>query len=299
MKLLLDTASLWYRAYYGMPDTLVSPQGMPVHLIRGVTDMVARLITKYDPSEIAVCLDSDWRPSWRVELLPEYKAHRVDAENEEVEESMSAQIPILLELFAAAGFPLLGISNYEADDVIATLADQSDVPVMVVTGDRDLFQLVNDERGIKIAYLAKGVSAHDVVDEAWIANKYAIPGRRYGLFALLRGDPSDGLPGVKGIGEKSAALLANAFSSVDEIVSAAHAGHSDLPAPIQKKILAGIDYLERAPKVVACALDVPLPEIDLRRPEEWDAEHMKKLQKEFGLGASVDRLLAAMARQHA
>lgn len=296
MKLLLDTASLWYRAYFGMPDTLVSPAGMPVHLIRGVTDMVARLITKYDPAEIAVCLDSDWRPSWRVELIPEYKAHRVDADDEEVEESMSAQIPILLELFAAAGFPLIGISNYEADDVIATLAHVSTRPVMVVTGDRDLFQLVDDQRNIKIAYLAKGVSAHDVVDEEWIANKYGIPGQSYGLFALLRGDPSDGLPGVKGIGEKSAALLANAFTTVDEIVAAAHTGHDDLPAPIQKKILAGLDYLERAPRVVACAIDVPIPDIDLKRPEEWDIAHMKTLQKEFGLGASVDRLLAALAR---
>lgn len=296
MKLLLDTASLWYRAYFGMPDTLVSPEGMPVHLIRGVTDMVARLITKYDPTEIAVCLDSDWRPSWRVELIPEYKAHRVDADDEVVEESMSAQIPILLELFAAAGFPLIGVSNYEADDVIATLAHVSTQPVMVVTGDRDLFQLVDDERSIKVAYLAKGVSAHDVVDEKWIENKYGIPGKRYGLFALLRGDPSDGLPGVKGIGEKSAALLANAFDSVDGIVAAAHLGHDHLPAPIQKKILAGLDYLERAPKVVACALDVPLPLLDLKRPEEWDATHMKNLQKEFGLGTSVDRLLAALAR---
>jgi 5'-3' exonuclease len=296
MKLLLDTASLWYRAYFGMPDTLVSPEGMPVHLIRGVTDMVARLITKYDPTEIAVCLDSDWRPSWRVELIPEYKAHRVDAEDEAVEESMSAQIPILLELFAAAGFPLIGVSNYEADDVIASLAHVSTQPVMVVTGDRDLFQLVDDERSIKVAYLAKGVSAHDVVDEKWIENKYGIPGKRYGLFALLRGDPSDGLPGVKGIGEKSAALLANAFDSVDAIVAAAHHGHDLLPIPIQKKILAGLDYLERAPKVVACALDVPLPHLDLKRPEEWDAAHMKKLQKEFGLGASVDRLFAALAR---
>ncbi len=296
MKLLLDTASLWYRAYFGMPDTLVSPEGMPVHLIRGVTDMVARLITKYDPAEIAVCLDSDWRPSWRVELIPEYKAHRVDADDEAVEESMSAQIPILLELFAAAGFPLIGVSNYEADDVIASLAHVSTRPVMVVTGDRDLFQLVDDERSIKVAYLAKGVSAHDVVDEKWIENKYGIPGKRYGLFALLRGDPSDGLPGVKGIGEKSAALLANAFDSVDEIVTAAHEGHDRLPLPIQKKILSGLDYLERAPRVVACAIDVPLPHLDLNRPEEWDTTHMKKLQKEFGLGASVDRLFAALAR---
>jgi len=296
MKLLLDTASLWYRAYFGMPDTLVSPEGMPVHLIRGVTDMVARLITKYDPSEIAVCLDSDWRPSWRVELLPEYKAHRVDAGDEVVEESMSAQIPILLELLAAASFPLIGVSNYEADDVIATLTHVSAKPVMVVTGDRDLFQLVDDERSVKVAYLAKGVSAHDVVDEKWIENKYGIPGKRYGLFALLRGDPSDGLPGVKGIGEKSAALLANAFDSVNEIVAAAHHGHDLLPIPIQKKILAGLDYLERAPKVVACALDVPLPHLDLTRPAEWDVTHMKKLQKEFGLGASVDRLFAALAR---
>lgn len=163
--MLLDSASLWYRAYFGMPDTLVSPTGMPVNAIRGFLDMTSRLVVKYQPDRLVACLEGDWRPSWRVELFPDYKLNRLDEEGEEDEpDTLSPQIPVLLEVLDALGLPLLGVDDYEADDLIATLSVEQSGPTRIVTGDRDLFQLVDDQRDVKIVYLAKGVSNHDLVD---------------------------------------------------------------------------------------------------------------------------------------
>ena len=214
--MLLDSASLWYRAYYGMPDTLVAPDGTPVNAIRGYLDMTARLITMYKPSRIVACIEGDWRPSWRVELFPDYKANRLEEEGyeEEEPETLTPQIPILLDLLDEFGIPLVGVDDYEADDVMATYAVREKGPIRIVTGDRDLFQLVDDRRDVKVVYLARGISQHDLVDIKWVSAKYAIPGERYALFAMFRGDPSDGLPGVKGIGEKGAALIATHFSKI-------------------------------------------------------------------------------------
>ena len=215
--MLLDSASLWYRAFFGMPDTLVSPSGLQVNAIRGYLDMTSKLINLYKPNRIVACLERDWRPSWRVELFPDYKMNRLDETGEEEEpDTLTPQIPILLDLLEALGIPMLGVDDYEADDLMATLAVNQPGPVRIVTGDRDLFQLVDDKRDVKVVYLARGISQHDLVDIKWVAEKYGIPGERYALFAMFRGDPSDGLPGVKGIGEKGAALIANNFSTVDE-----------------------------------------------------------------------------------
>ena len=204
--MLLDSASLWYRAYYGMPDTLLSPSGMPVNAIRGYLDMTARLIGMYSPNRIVACIEGDWRPSWRVDLFPDYKANRLEEESDEEEEpeTLTPQIPVLLDLLDAFGIPMLGVDDYEADDVMATFAVKEKGPIRIVTGDRDLFQLVDDDRDVKVVYLAKDVSNHDLVDLEWISRKYEIPGDRYALFAMIRGDSSDGLPGIKGIGEKTA-----------------------------------------------------------------------------------------------
>ena len=234
--MLLDSASLWYRAYYGMPDTLLSPTGMPVNAIRGYLDMTARLIVMYSPNRIVACIEGDWRPSWRVDLFPAYKANRLEDEGdvEEEPETLTPQIPVLLDLLDAFGIPMVGVDDYEADDVMATFAVREKGPIRIVTGDRDLFQLVDDKRDIKVVYLAKGISQHDLVDIAWVANKYGIPGDRYALFAMFRGDPSDGLPGVRGIGEKGAALIANNFASVDEALAGAKAGHEVLSASLAK-----------------------------------------------------------------
>jgi 5'-3' exonuclease len=295
--MLLDSASLWYRAYYGMPDTLFAPDGTPVNAIRGFIDMSARLIGIYKPNRIVACLDGDWRPTWRVELFPDYKANRLEEEGDEEEEpeTLTPQIPILLDLLDLFGIPVVGVDDFEADDVMATYAEVEKGPIRIVTGDRDLFQMVDDKRDIRVVYLAKGVSAHDLVDLKYVSDKYQIPGERYALFAMFRGDPSDGLPGVRGIGEKGAALIANNFANVDDAIAAAHAGHESLSASLAKKILAGVDYLKIAPTVVQVARNVALPKIDLTMPKApSDLSAIYQFKERYGLGASVDRLISAL-----
>jgi len=295
--MLLDSASLWYRAYYGMPDTMLAPDGTPVNAIRGYLDMTARLITMYSPKRIVACIEGDWRPTWRVELFPNYKANRLeeDGEGEEEPDLLTPQIPILLDLLDEFGIPMVGVDDYEADDVMATFAVREKGPIRIVTGDRDLFQLVDDKRDVKVVYLAKGLSQHDLVDKAWVSRKYAIPGDRYALFAMFRGDPSDGLPGVKGIGEKGAALIANHFATVDEALQGAQDMHKELTPALAKKIIAGADYLKIAPTLVNCARDVALPTLDISMPKApADLSKIYEMKDRYGLGASVDRLISAL-----
>jgi 5'-3' exonuclease len=294
--MLLDSASLWYRAFYGMPDSLLSPDGTPVNAIRGYLDMSARLISTYRPKRLVACIEGDWRPSWRVELFPDYKANRLDDEGSEEEPDLLApQIPVLMDVLDAFGIAVVGVDDYEADDVMASYAQREDGPIRIVTGDRDMFQLVDDHRDVKVVYLAKGISAHDLVDSAWVANKYGIPGDRYALFAMFRGDASDGLPGVKGIGEKGAAVICNHFASVDEVIQGAMDSHVALTPNLVKKILEGRDYLKIAPTLVQCARDVSLPHVDLELPKKpADLSSIYALQKQYGLGASIDRMIAAL-----
>ncbi len=295
--MLLDSASLWYRAYFGMPDTLLSPSGEPVNAIRGYLDMTSKLISIYKPNRLVACIEGDWRPSWRVDLFPEYKANRLDVEGEEEEEpdTLGPQIPILLDLLEAFGIPLVGVDDYEADDVMASYAVTEPGPTKIVTGDRDLFQLVDDKRKIAVVYLAKGITNHDHVDIKWIANKYDIPGERYALFAMIRGDASDGLPGIRGIGEKGAAIIAKQFTSLPEVMKAAEKDDERLTPNARKKLLESAEYAKIAPKLVHCALDVPLPKLDLRMPKRpVNLDGIYQYQKDYGLGASIDRLISAL-----
>ena len=294
--MLLDSASLWYRAYFGMPDTLVSPTGQPVNAIRGYLDMTSRLLVKYQPNRIVACLEGDWRPSWRVELFPDYKLNRLDEEGgEEEPDTLGPQIPILLDVLDALGIPLLGVDDYEADDLMATFSVKQPGPIRIVTGDRDLFQLADDKRDVKIVYLAKGISNHDLVDLKWIQDKYQIPGDRYALFAMIRGDSSDGLPGIRGIGEKGAMLIANLFKTLPEVMEAAANSDERLSANIRKKLLESSQYAAIAPKLVGCALDVAIPEMEITMPRKPKSlEKIEKLKEDFGLGASIDRIMSAL-----
>lgn len=295
--MLIDSASLWYRAYYGMPDSLLSPKGEPINAVKGFIDMTARLINAYKPERLALCLDGDWRPSWRVELFPEYKSNRLDEDGEEEEEPdlLTPQVPVILDFFEALGVQIIGADDYEADDVIATLARREPGPVRIVTGDRDLFQLVDEEKDVKIVYLAKGVSAHDLVDHKWLTNKYEIPGARYGLFAMIRGDASDGLPGIKGIGEKGAAEIARNFESIDSVVVAAKSEDSRLKEAHRKKILNDLGYAEIVEKLVLCADQVALPKVDFGIPRAtFDESALMGLIQQYGLSTSFERLKAAL-----
>ena len=294
--MLLDSASLWYRAYFGMPDTLLSPSGEPVNAIRGYLDMTSKLMSIYKPKRLVACIEGDWRPSWRVDLFPEYKANRLDVEGEEEEpDTLGPQIPILLDLLEAFKIPIVGVDDYEADDVMASYTVSEPGPIKIVTGDRDLFQLVDDKRKISVVYLAKGIANHDLVDLRWIAEKYDIPGERYALFAMIRGDASDGLPGIKGIGEKGAAIIAKQFENLEEVMLAAKNNDERLTPNARKKLLESADYARIAPKLVHCALDVPLPKLNIdlpKRPNNLD--EIYQYQRDYGLGASVDRLIAAL-----
>ena len=294
--MLLDSASLWYRAYFGMPDTLLSPSGMPVNAIRGYLDMTSRLLVKYKPDRLVACLEGDWRPSWRVELFPDYKLNRVDDEGQEDEpDTLGPQIPVLLDVLDALGIAMVGVDDYEADDLMATFSVKQQGPIRIVTGDRDLFQLVDDKRDVKIVYLAKGISNHDLVDLRWINDKYQIPGDRYALFAMIRGDSSDGLPGIKGIGEKGAANIANQFSSLGEVMKAAESSDERLTANIRKKLLESASYAAIAPKLVGCALDVSIPQMEISMPlKPKSMKKIEELKEEYGLGASIDRIVSAL-----
>jgi len=301
--LLLDSASLWYRAFYGLPQSMVSPSGQPVNAIRGYLDSIARMAVTYQPDRIVACLDGDWRPSWRTDLIPEYKANRIEEESEDGSlseaaedlEILEAQVPVIMEVLDAIGIPLIGIDDYEADDVIATLSVREPGPTFIVTGDRDLFQLVNDKRKVKVAYIAKGISQHELVDLKWIKNRYEIPGDRYALFATFRGDPSDGLPGARGIGPKGAATIANNFATIQEVVEAANNSNSKLTDSLQKKILESADYLRKAEVVVNCVDDLRLPKGPFNLPKKVvNLKALEILSKNYGIDSSVKRLLSAL-----
>jgi len=205
------------------------------------------------------------------------------------------QFPILMDVLDAFGVAIVGIDDYEADDLMASFAEREVGPIRIVTGDRDMFQLVNDEKDIKVVYLAKGISAHDLVDICWVAKEYGLPGDRSVLFALFRVAPSDGFPGVQGIVEKGAALISKNFASVDEVIQGALNAHESLSPNLIKKILEGQEYLKIAPTLVQCARDVSLPQIDLSLPKmPEDLSKIYALQKQYGLGASIDRMIAAL-----
>ncbi len=297
--LLLDTASLYFRAFFGVPESITAPDGTPVNAVRGLLDFIARLVTDRSPQRLVACLDADWRPAFRVELLPTYKAHRLadPARNvEEVPAALEAQVPIILDVLSALGIAHVGVAGFEADDVIGTLAARDPGPVDVVTGDRDLFQLVDDDRGVKILYTARGVGRHEVIDEAAVTAKYGIPGRAYADFATLRGDPSDGLPGVAGVGDKTAATLITRFGDLAALRAAVDDPSSELSPTLRRKLLDAAGYLDVAPRVVTVRADVDIPPFDDRLPRHpADAARLVDLGDRWNLNSSLNRVLSALA----
>ncbi|UFU05017.1 5'-3' exonuclease [Ruania halotolerans] len=308
--LLLDTASLYFRAFFGVPDTITAPDGTPVNAVRGLLDFLTRLIGQYRPTHVVCCWDNDWRPQWRVDLLPSYKGHRVveevagGSDVEEVPDPLAIQVPVIAETLAALGIAVVGADGYEADDVIGTLATGAGMPVNVVTGDRDLFQLVDDHAAggpVRVLYTARGVGRHEVLTDAVVQEKYGVPANRYADFATLRGDTSDGLPGVKGVGDKTAASLLSSYGDLAGVRAAAADPATPLAAGMRAKINAAGDYLDVAPQVVAVVRDIDLGEVDLRlpgtaddRPAPADSTRLDALTQRWGIGSSVERLLEVL-----
>ncbi|MFH9074275.1 5'-3' exonuclease [Streptomyces alboflavus] len=304
--MLLDTASLYFRAYFGVPESVRAPDGTPVNAVRGLLEFITRLVQDHDPDDLVACMDADWRPHWRVELIPSYKAHRVaeeapagtpDPDAEEIPDTLSPQVPVIEDVLDALGIARVGVAAYEADDVIGTYAARATGSVDIITGDRDLYQLVDDARGIRVLYPLKGVGTLQVTDEAWLRGKYGVDGPGYVDLALLRGDPSDGLPGVPGIGEKTAAKLLDAYGDLAGIMAAVDDPRSKLTPSQRKRLDESRAYVAVAPKVVRVASDVPLPDVDVAVPREpRDPAALEDLATRWGLGGAVHRLLSVLAR---
>ncbi len=292
--MLLDAASLYFRAFFGVPESVGSGEdGMPTNAIRGFLDMTSRLVSSRRPTHLLACLDADWRPEFRVRAVPSYKAHRVaDDGGEQIPDALARQVPVLMDLLDALGIARVGVAGFEADDVIGTVAAASTEPVEVVSGDRDLFQVVRDDPSVRVLYIARGVAKLQVIGPEEVAAKYGIPGDRYADFAVLRGDPSDGLPGVPGVGDKTAAALITRFGSLQAALEATD--DNGFPAGARTRLRAAADYLAVAPQVVAVRRDLPIPEHDDRLPTApADPASVVELADRYGLDRSVDRLLRA------
>ncbi|MCY1231565.1 5'-3' exonuclease [compost metagenome] len=306
--MLLDTASLYFRAFYGVPDTIRRADGTPVNAVRGLLDMIARLTTDYEATHLIACWDDDWRPQWRVDLIPSYKSHRVaevvagGPDVEVVPDALEAQIPMIRRVLELAGIAVVGATEHEADDVVGSYASHAGLPVDVVTGDRDLFQVVSDDREVRVIYTARGMKNLEVVTDAVIVGKYRVLPEQYADYAILRGDTSDGLPGVAGIGEKTAASLLGEYGTLAMLLEAATDPDSGLSASVRSKLAAATDYLNVAPAVVNVVRDLGLPTLEdagarLDPVAGGSRAELERLASEWNLGGSVRRLLEALDRR--
>jgi 5'-3' exonuclease len=302
--LLLDSASLYFRAFFGVPDSVKAPDGTPVNAVRGLLDMTARLVTARRPTRLVACWDDDWRPAFRVAAIPSYKAHRLAADGgEEVPTALEAQVPVIVEVLAALGVARVGAPGYEADDVIGTLTARelaqdpaTRSAVEIVTGDRDLFQLVDDAGPVRVLYTARGIGDLEIVDERRLAERHGVlGGAAYADMAVLRGDASDGLPGVQGIGEKTAVALLRRYGTLDGVRAAVAAGDPGLTPAQRRRLTEAADYLDVAPAVVRVAPDAPVAEVDDAVPRTpADPDRLVELARRWGLTSSVARLVDAI-----
>jgi 5'-3' exonuclease len=288
LTLMVDASSLIYRAYFSVPDSIRADDGTPVNAAYGFLNMLARLIADLKPARVACCFDADWRPQWRVDLLESYKAHRVAADGAP-EDPVEAQMPMIQDVLTLAGIAAIGAPDCEAEDVIATLVKRTRGPIAIVSGDRDLFQLVKDPY-VWVLYPKRGVSDLVRVDEKWIEEKYGIPGRAYSDFAILRGDPSDGLPGVPGVGEKTASLLIAKHGSLAGVLRASKGATS---GPLAK-VAGAEDYVRRAADVVRMKGDCSAGEVDLTLGKRPMSRRLPKLATELGLSGPIERLTAVL-----
>jgi 5'-3' exonuclease len=275
--LLVDGSSMFFRAFYAIPQTMRGPGGTLVNAVRGTLDTLSRYVTDRKPRHLAFTTDEDWRPAWRVELIKGYKEHRTA---EPIPPALIPQVPIILDSLAAVGVDVVGLEGYEAEDIVASLASKVKPPIEIASGDRDLFSLVR-EREVIVLYPQKGSMVE--VDEAEVARRYSIPGRSYADYAILRGDPSDGLPGIAGVGDKKAAELVSRYGSVAAMLDA--------------EVFRGpnAEYLEKALKVVPPVSDLPI-EVPRGRRDHYP-EHPQKveqLSKKYGIGNNLGRLVAAL-----
>lgn len=296
--MLLDSPSLWYRAFHAVPGSVVAPDGSPTGAVRGFLDLVAKVVREQRPGALVATLDLDWRPAFRVAAVPTYKLHRtVGGGAEDEPPTLAPQVAVVLQVLDALGVPAVGAAGHEADDVMGTLATRAVGAVDVVSGDRDMFQLVRTRGPVRVLYAVEKMRPYG---EADVTARYGIPGTAYAEYAVLRGDPSDGLPGVRGIGDKTAAALVGRFGGIDAILAALDAGEQDgFPAGARAKLEAARHYLAVAPAVTRVVCDLPLPALDDALPRTpRDPGALLALSDRWGLESPLERLLQALEVAH-
>ncbi len=295
--LILDSATLYYRAFYALPEKMTAPDGSPHNAIRGFLTMLTKMITIHRPSGIVAAWDNDWRPAWRVELVPSYKTHRLEmgSGQEDVPDTLGPQIEAIAAVLDAWGISRIGIDGFEADDVIASVASQHQGRSLVVTSDRDLIQVVTDRVSL-LLQVTGGVENWPILDPQAIESKYGVSPAKYLAMAALRGDPSDGLPGITGIGDKTASALVNAYPDLEALVQASFASTWEKPltARLAERISAGVDYLGAAIAVITAETRLPVSAWSFEVPyEPFDNQALNELSVQWGIEKYVDELLQA------
>lgn len=298
--MVLDSAGLWFRAFHSVPEKVTGPDGAPANAVRGFCDMVGVLVDEYRPSGLVAALDRNWRPEWRVGMLPSYKAHRVGPDGgEDVPESLPPQVEVISEVLRATGLTQAAADDAEADDVIAALADLAR-EVLVVTGDRDLFQLASATT--TVVYVGAGMRKRLAYTPEVVAERFDLPAaadaRVYADYAVLVGDASDGLPGVAGIGAKTAASLLREYGDLEGITAAAGDPESTLTPRQRSAVLAGTDYLSAAQGVVRLGrreFDLDFTGDPDGRRGGVDRERLDALSVATGQSRGIGRLVEATA----
>lgn len=282
-RLYLDAPSLAYRAFFALPRTITDASGRPVNAVRGVMEMITRLLVDRRPAEIVAVFDDDYRPAFRVAAYAGYKAARPEDPPE-----LPHQFEVLAEVLDAAGIDRVISPGLEADDALAALSARlpEGEAAAIVTGDRDLLALVRDPQ-VTVLFTLRGVSELATFDEAAVQQRYGVPPRLYTEYAILRGDASDGLPGVPGIGPKRAAALLTTYGSIAGIYDSIE----ELPARLRAAFGEARSYIEAMRTVVGLRADAPLRATGRRAP---DANALEELAARHNLGSSAARLGQAL-----
>lgn len=300
MKLvILDTPALYYRAYYALPKTLRAPDGQPVNAAHGLIDLLAGVVTRLGSNRLLATWDEAWRPAFRTAILPEYKRGRIrqDVPGEtETPDDLIPQLPLIREALAALGIPVLGAPDHEADDVIATLVAQArgHQDVIIVTGDRDLFQLVGP--GVDVLFPGKTMAQASIINEAQLRERYGVEsGRQYLEMAAMRGDSSDGLSGVPGIGEKTAAALLSGYGDLKTVLESAHSGAREhgLTPRRAELLVDNEDLLRRTLAVMTPVASLPVTVPDTLPAPRAGTATLDELGERARIGGPLGRFLAA------
>src|SRR5512132_1045975 len=291
--LLLDGHSLAYRAFYALPTDLATRTGTITNAVYGFTSMLIKMLGDEKPEYIAVAFDTG-APTFRDEMDAEYKAGR-----KETPDVFSSQLPLIHEVLEALAIPTLEVGGVEADDVIATLAEQAageGIDTVIVTGDRDTYQLVRDPH-VKVLYNRRGVSDYVLYDEAGIVERTGgVTAAQYPDYAALRGDTSDNLPGVPGIGEKTAAKLISTYGNLEGIYE-----HLDELPPKQRQNLGDAHdrvFLNREMSRLRTDVAIDFSAADLRQ-RSWDSEQVRVLFDQLEFRTLLPRLFEAVGEEAA